>query len=233
MPAKSNPDSATAPAGRRTTKGERTRRALMDAALILLERDGFHDMKVTEVATTAGVSVGVFYIYFKDKTALTLAVFGEMIERTTAEVFAGGAPADAFDAVLETNRRYVAALIDTGGLMRATLQILDQLPEARAQWQAMNAKVARRIAAGMERRAPGAMLGEEARIFSAHAVQAMVDTILLNANTYRDPDLLRMTRNVERLAQALSILWYRALYGRSPKPEQCPDALDFLATRET
>lgn len=225
MPIQGKVEAATA---QRLTKGERTRRRLLDAALKLLERDGYHDLKVTEVSAEAGVAAGVFYNYFRDKNALVLDLVDEISRANMEQVFADRPAAGAFHAILAANRRYVELFAGGGGLNRAVGQIVDALPEARIRWQAINASLARRIAAGIAKRAPASGPHEEARMFAALALQAMLDTVLLQAFAYEFPELDNMRRNPERLAQALSVLWYRALYGRDPDEGQVPAAADFL-----
>ncbi|MFN3592073.1 MAG: TetR/AcrR family transcriptional regulator [Thermaurantiacus sp.] len=217
--------------GQKLTKGERTRLQLMASGRLLMEKHGYHGLKVTEVAREAGLSAGVFYIYFKDKDALALAIFGQLVEEAVATIFGSPAPADPFEAILDANRRYIGLILDGGGLMRAIMQMLDQLPEARRLWFEMNGRVARRVAAALERREPDAIAGAEARLFTAHVAQAMIDTILMNLVSYRNPDLTSVADDRERLVQATSVLWFRLLYGRSPTPQQCPAAIDFLPAR--
>ncbi len=219
---------ADASAPRRVGKGERTRRLLMDTALDILNEQGYHDLKVTEVARQSGLSAGVFYIYFKDKTSLVIAIFGELLSKGLGVIFEERAPEDPFLAILQINRRYIGLLAQQNGTNRAIFQILDQLPEAREIWRKSNSEVTRRIAAGVERRSPGSIAGGEARFFSAYAAQAMLDTILLNAISFRDPDVQKIASDIDRFAQAVSVLWYRMLYGRSPPAIHCPLALDFL-----
>jgi AcrR family transcriptional regulator len=216
------------PTRSRVTKGERTRRRLKEAALKLLAEVGYHDLKIQDLAREAGVANGVFYIYFKDKADLVLDMMEEIAQRNVSDIFAGAASSDPFAAVLDANRRYVQQFADGGGLNRAIGQIVDTIPEARLRWQAVNAAVARKIAAGIARRAPASLPHEGARVFAALALQAMLDTVLLQTYAYEFPELAPMAANPERLAQALSILWHRALHGVDPRPEQVPEAQDFL-----
>lgn len=211
------------------TKGERTRRRLLDAAQTLLARVGYHDLKVTDVAKEAGVAAGVFYIYFKDKNALVLDLLDELSESNVDAVFGGPRSDDPFEAVLAANRAYVNRFVGGGGLNRALAQIVDALPEARRRWQVVNARVAQRIAAGIARRAPGSTPHESARILAALALQAMLDTVLLQTFAYQFPDLEDLRSDPERLAQAMSVLWFRALFAANPRPEQVPLATDFLS----
>jgi AcrR family transcriptional regulator len=197
------------------SKGERTRRKLIAAAMTLLERHGYHDLKTTEIAREAGVAAGVFYIYFKDREALVLALLDELFERNAGLIFDGPHSDDPFEAVLRANRRYVTLFAEAGGMNRAIGQIVDALPLARAKWQAANARIARRMGAAMARRA-GNEAHAERFVFAALALQAMLDAVLLQAFVYEDPALASMAADPEKLAYELSRLWYRAAYGRDP-----------------
>lgn len=55
-------------------KAEATRQALIDAARVVIERDGYVNARVIDIAREAGKSVGVFYTYFDDKTELFAAL---------------------------------------------------------------------------------------------------------------------------------------------------------------
>lgn len=55
-------------------KAELTRQALLDAARVVIERDGFANARITDIAREAGKAVGVFYSYFKDKSELFSAL---------------------------------------------------------------------------------------------------------------------------------------------------------------
>jgi AcrR family transcriptional regulator len=216
---------------RNLTKGKRTEQLLKAAALDLLAQHGYHDLKVTDVARHAGLSAGVFYIYFKSKDDLVGVVFDELIETGVQSIFGEPASHDPFEAILQANRRYVSLMYDRGGLTRAMFQILDQLPLAREKWRLSNSRVAHKIAVAMERRSPGMMGSQNARVFTALAAQAMLDSMILNALAFDDPDTQDISGDPERFVQALSILWYRILYGQSPPADQCPAAADFFPVK--
>lgn len=214
---------------RRSSKGERTRRTLIDVARVLMERDGYLSLRVTDVAQTAGVSIGVFYIYFKDKEAISLCVFQEACEQAISATYSGILPSDPFDAVRETISRFVSVILDSGQIMRAVAQMLDQMPEARAVWSKFNGNVSQRIAHGMQRRMPGAVAGPTARVVYAHAAQAMLDTLLLGLISDRQPDLAQLAQDRGRMVEAFAIMWFRLVYGRDPDRRKCAHAQDFLA----
>lgn len=53
------------------------RRRLMDAAMHLFDTHGFDGTNAKAIAREAGVSVGTFYAYFKDKKDLLMEILGE------------------------------------------------------------------------------------------------------------------------------------------------------------
>lgn len=50
-----------------TTKGERTRRRLLEAAEQVFADLGYHDASIVKITEAAGVAMGTFYLYFAGK----------------------------------------------------------------------------------------------------------------------------------------------------------------------
>jgi AcrR family transcriptional regulator len=73
------------------SKGERTRSALLSAAIRRFALDGFHRTSVSDIARDVGVTAGAPYRYFADKEALFLAAVdadgAELIDLVRATVF--------------------------------------------------------------------------------------------------------------------------------------------------
>jgi AcrR family transcriptional regulator len=63
--------------GGSATKGEQTRQAILDAAIIRFGRDGYRSTSVADIARDAGVGGTVAYAYFPNKEALFLAAIDE------------------------------------------------------------------------------------------------------------------------------------------------------------
>src|SRR4051812_15024076 len=76
----------------RSTRGRRTRAALVAAARAVFERDGLQDARIRDITETAGVAVGSFYTHFATREDIFAAVLAETgaslnaDERATAEV---------------------------------------------------------------------------------------------------------------------------------------------------
>ncbi len=65
-----------------TTKGEQTRRRIVDTALALFEQRGYAETTLRDIADKAGISIGLAYRYFRRKEELVLALY----EQLSAEV---------------------------------------------------------------------------------------------------------------------------------------------------
>jgi len=65
------------PAGTAGTKGELTRRAILDAAIVRFGREGFRSASVADIARDAQVGGTVPYTYFTNKDSLFLAALDD------------------------------------------------------------------------------------------------------------------------------------------------------------
>ncbi len=78
--------SEAAPRGRgrprgRTDQGEATREALFDAAIELMNEQGFEATTLRQIASRAGVTHGVVYRYFPSKRAVVMALYERLSTR--------------------------------------------------------------------------------------------------------------------------------------------------------
>lgn len=62
----------------RTARGERTRRAILDAAAQEFGEKGFHEGSISGITRRAGVALGSFYTYFDTKDAVFRALVSDM-----------------------------------------------------------------------------------------------------------------------------------------------------------
>jgi AcrR family transcriptional regulator len=64
----------------RSPGGIRTRAAIVEAARVILARDGFRDARICDIAREAGVANGSFYTYFASKAEVVSALLPEIEE---------------------------------------------------------------------------------------------------------------------------------------------------------
>src|SRR5579859_7521981 len=64
----------------RSARGIRTRAALVDAARVVFERDGYLDARMSDISVQAGVAAGSVYTYFDGKEEIFQAVADQVQE---------------------------------------------------------------------------------------------------------------------------------------------------------
>jgi TetR/AcrR family transcriptional regulator, fatty acid metabolism regulator protein len=69
------------------TKGSKRDR-ILEAAVVVFARKGFHHARISEIAAEAGVASGTIYLYFKNKDDILISVFEESLDRITRELAA-------------------------------------------------------------------------------------------------------------------------------------------------
>lgn len=72
-----------APATRATRSGDKRDR-ILEAAVKVFARSGFHATRVSEVAKAAGVADGTIYLYFDSKESLLVSLFEDRVEKLLA-----------------------------------------------------------------------------------------------------------------------------------------------------
>jgi TetR/AcrR family fatty acid metabolism transcriptional regulator len=62
------------------------RKAIIEAAIEIFSRRGFHKTKISQIAKAAGVADGTVYLYFKDKDDLLINAFDELISEKLVNI---------------------------------------------------------------------------------------------------------------------------------------------------
>jgi AcrR family transcriptional regulator len=190
-----------------SARGARTRDALVRAARLVFERDGFLDSKITDITAEAGVANGSFYTYFTSKEDAFSAVMEEDHEETMHPRLKELADRDDPVSVIEAaNRAYLVAYRRNAklmGLMEQVALINDDFLRVRLQrahtFAQRNASAIRRL------QARGLADPELDPLLAAYATGAMVSrmaylTFVQGHNT-----------SLESLVQTLTRLWANAL----------------------
>lgn len=189
-------------------KATRTRAAVIEAGVEVFCEQGYQASSVSDVHARAGVSLGTFYQYFRDKTDLIATIVAEAVVTSARRMFpefdAGRGEAGVVRVVDGFVQHYAA----TAPFQRVWEEVTHLEPtvaELRARLsQLLETSLASGIAAGQARGDVDPSL--DPRI-SARALAAMVDrtcylTFVLDG---RDPD------EAPAVIEALGALWANAL----------------------
>ncbi|NQD89336.1 TetR/AcrR family transcriptional regulator [Paenarthrobacter sp. CM16] len=113
-------------------RGIRTRQALVDAARVIFERDGYLDARLSDITAEAKCATGTFYTYFLDKSEIFAAVMeatkNEMLHPGMEHVDGVEDPA----AIIESsNRAYLERYRSNAKLMQLLEQVSSIDPQVR------------------------------------------------------------------------------------------------------
>jgi len=102
-----------------TSRGRRSRAALVTAARTVFERDGFQNARITDISKLAGMAHGSFYTYFSSKEE----VFHEVVKGLLVELMGEGGErsedgGDPVARIERANRSYLEAYARHARLLR-------------------------------------------------------------------------------------------------------------------
>jgi AcrR family transcriptional regulator len=114
------PSNSKAP---RTARGERTLRALLDAAAAEFGEKGFHEGSISGITGRAGVALGSFYTYFDSKDEIFRALVRDMSDRVRDHV---GPAMAGVDGAMAIERAALAAFLDFARAHQEIYRIVDE-----------------------------------------------------------------------------------------------------------
>jgi hypothetical protein len=143
---------------------------------------------------------------------------------------------DSFLEILEPTVCYARIVFEQAGLFRAFVQFSHIHPEASRFWSELTSGWLERVEALMDRRLGSGRTDASTRRVVTYAMSWMVDGVFLSFLTREHPRFQEAVQSPEQLAETLSVLWYRAVYGTDPDPEQLESGkkvLDFYLSDDS
>jgi TetR/AcrR family transcriptional regulator, fatty acid metabolism regulator protein len=157
------------------------RRVILDAAVRVFARQGFHTSRVSDIADQAGVAYGLVYHYFPSKEAILDTLFLERWEFMLQAI----AEADALHAAAAEKLRAIAAFIVDSyrhdpELMKVIIVEVTRAANTFGRTHLEKIRDAYRLIAGIVARAQreGAFRSEVTPEFAALAFYGLVEQVL-------------------------------------------------------
>jgi AcrR family transcriptional regulator len=111
--ARPTPDRVERRGAVRSTADKAERRGdLLRAARTVFATRGYHDARIDEIATQAGVAKGTFYLYFKDKRSIFVELLDALFDRISKAILRVDVAQDVPEQVKHNIRAIVAVLLD-------------------------------------------------------------------------------------------------------------------------
>jgi TetR/AcrR family transcriptional regulator, cholesterol catabolism regulator len=119
-------------------KSEATRRRILDAAALVMSREGFAGTKLADIAAEAKVKIAALYYYFESREDLVEAVIvtgSEQVrlhtEAAIAEMDPSSSPMDRLCSAIEAHLRYILEISHyTEAAVRNSSQVPEQIRKA-------------------------------------------------------------------------------------------------------
>ncbi len=223
-------------------KSVRTKEQLKLAAARVLDRLGYHPVRIVDITERAGVSEAAFYTYFKDKREITLTVLTDVLHVLSSLRYSdsedSGSP---FDAIRRARLFWFRAQRANAGLVRCILQFGDHDAEFAHLWRAKNRELLERVATELIQRYPDNAIDPDILLLAVYALAAMQDELMRLIASGDDPAFLdlvaRLAPTDEQLAEMVAVIWHRTLFPGLPIVDTLNDTaaaltlLDNVSTR--
>lgn len=197
-------------------KGARTRDRLKIATAKLLNETSYQDLRVTDICDKANVAPGTFYLYFENKQVLTIEILSEFVEMFDRDVRHHSH--DPFESIYRSNLLFIQMARSNPGLFRCILQMSDVEPDFARVHQRINGSWYAKVVAAMTHWVE--LPSRDAALLSIHALGSMMDDVVRRLFVMQDPYLIEVIDALkfddEAIAEHLSVIWYRAIFGADP-----------------
>lgn len=206
----------------KSAKGEQARNKLKLAALEVLERVGFHRMRITDVTAEAGVAQGLFYHYFKDLKSLTSEVLSDFVatSQNLASIEKHVPKGDWYARIYAHNIFVVRTYAARPGVMRSLFQLADSDEEFSRTLKASFIQQLNWLVGVMPRLFPDAEMTEHQALMVVYTLASSGEVVLRDYFIDKDPALTQENLTVEDIAELLSVIFYRGLFLQNPAPEK-------------
>jgi AcrR family transcriptional regulator len=133
----------------RRVRGQRNRRALIDAALGLFDSQGFDATTADQIAERAGVSTRTLFHHFPDKEAILFDQQADRLE-SAIQVLRTTGEESLYESLAALARAVAASILDQGDVFPARARMYGRFPSLRSRMLSINEtwidKVAEEIA---------------------------------------------------------------------------------------
>lgn len=205
-----------------SAKGARARAKLKVAALTVMERLGYHKMRIVDVTTEAGVASGLFYHYFKDLKSLTLEVLGDFVAHSLKleDIEKDVPKGDWYQRMLAHNRLVIQSYAERPGIMRCLLQLADEDEDFSKLLRHNYMEQLGWLSQQMAKLFPQAALSDHQAMMVVYALAGTGETILRDYYINREPALVAEQVTIDEMAELISVIFYRGLFLENPPAEQ-------------
>ena len=193
-------------------RSRQKRDALLAAAARLFEQRGYEATTADDIAAAAGVSIGAFYSYFRNKRQVFLTLYSTCIESIVglgiAEIDFGANPREAIRQTVRRSRQRDQLFY---GLRRAWAELLPRDPEIAAYNDQLNRLIYSQILVAVRKVVAHGLAWPDLDVERT----CWLITVLLDQSWHNEPAPGEATaEELQRADEALADLIYHAVFKR-------------------
>lgn len=206
----------------RSAKGAQARARLKRAALVVLERTGYHHMRIGDVTREAGVAQGLFYHYFKDLKSLTIEVLQDFAHPATdlSSIERDVPRGDWYAHIYAHNHLVVSSYASRPGVMRCLLQMADEDEEFSALLRDGYRDQLMWLVDVMPRLFPDVAFAPRQALMVVYSIAGVGEGLLREYFINNSRTLQAAQLSVDEMTELLSTMFYRALFLEHPPIEK-------------
>lgn len=216
-----------------TSRGRATRDRLKAALASLLQQHAFHEIRMEDIAASAGVRVSLIYHYFPSKEAVTSEVLADLLHAFASDISLRAKDISPLEAIHMANERMIALYASNPGAMRCLVETHQDMSSFSQMWRALTLDWNRRIAGSITRQFPGAFQTEFEFLALAYALAGTVDNFLYEYYVLGNSILREAHPTEAAVARFLTTIWYRTLYLQNPPKSSLLQASGFASISAT
>jgi AcrR family transcriptional regulator len=218
-----------------SARGERARAGLKEAALAVLERDGYHKMRIADVTAQAGVAQGLFYHYFKDLKSLTLEVLTDYATASNdpLQIEKNVSRGDWYARIYAHNLVIVRSYAKRPGVMRCLLQMADEDEVFSGFLRENYRNQLMWLVDHMPRLFPQVRFKKHQALMVVYSLAGIGEGLMREYFINQSKTLRAASLSVEQFTELLTTMFYRALFLQHPDEKQLKYTRNLAAMART
>lgn len=209
--------SAAQPKTALNARGLRSRERMKRAACEVLNEKGYRNIRVQDVTEKAGVASGLFYHYFRDLREVVAEVSSDFFDELVGAAESLQEYEDPFDWIFENHCNVVDRFARNPGILACLFGLAGDYDEFDRIWK-KNAHIWNLQVAEFLQRTADFRKGNARRV--AFMLGAMTEGVIYQALIRRTEDLAEFAQQPDEIAEAIAVMWYRAIFLHDPPPEK-------------
>lgn len=220
-------------ASARRPKGALARKRLKAAAVAVLDRVGYHQLRIKDVTAEAGVAAGLFHHYYGDLKSLVEEILDEYIAEfeATEQIEKDVSKGDWFNRLRSHYEVAVRSHAEYPGIINCINQFCADDPAFRGRWQASYNRRLQLLADVFPYVFPSSELRADEVRLMVHALSGIGQDVLRERYIERSPEVLALQLSEAEVAEWLAALFYRGLFARNPPRSRLHHAAKILTLK--